>query len=46
MPDASSPTKMVKGMPAVAAPEEIDASSAGWLLAGAPAERGRARTRC
>src|SRR5262245_25440003 len=34
--------EMVKGVPAVA-PGEIDASNAGWLPAGAPAERGRVR---
>jgi len=35
MPAARSLIEMVKGMPAVAAPGEIDASDAGWLLAGA-----------
>ena len=45
MPDARSPIEMVKGMPAAAAPEEIDASDAGWLPAGTPAERGRVGTR-
>jgi hypothetical protein len=36
---------MVKGMPAVAAPEEIDASDASWLHAGGCAECGLARIR-
>jgi hypothetical protein len=33
MPAARSPIEMVKGVPAVVAPGETDASDPGWLLA-------------
>jgi anti-anti-sigma factor len=33
MPGVSYPIEMVNGVPVVAAPEEIDASNAGWLRA-------------
>ena len=45
MPDTRSPIEMVIGMPAVAAPGEIDAGNAGWSLAGALSEHGRVGTR-
>ena len=34
--DARSRIEVVKGMPDVAAPGEMDASGAGWLRAGVP----------